>query len=440
MKKLIPLALATLSVALSASAQETKPAAPNNKGGIAPEGAAKRRVALPKPALYLYGYSDNILVMPEYKHLRPVLLECLETFNIIEGTTDDAELVKRLRRQGKVFAYHAFNPIRFPKYANITADEVVRQWAAPFEATLGGTLPGGFDAISIDEFGQSLDKPELETKQCQALKRLRELYPDRLILVASPSSMVQIGPKGHAYFKRGQYAGAKPRLELVQCVARYADLYLHEWFPHPKNPMLWEFSRTAAANLKDICPEILPKTINMVGTAAFYDITPNSGFCNFLDYMLHDIKNDPNWQGDAGIGIYAFFRTKPDTMRQFNKLMDHYFVQNHKTFFRDGVFKNRISNPSFETELTDWSVESGKTNVSRTLYSEAKIQDWHYAKDTSHEKFCLSMTKGAAGASNVVSQKVKVEPDTTYRLSAYLYSGVDAVTGKVGGELKVVGH
>ena len=66
-------------------------------------------------------------------------------FSVVEGVTTDTEFVKELWGRGVVYAYHVAHK------GTEDAATLVANWRAPFDNNLKGKLPGGFDAIAIDE-------------------------------------------------------------------------------------------------------------------------------------------------------------------------------------------------------------------------------------------------------------------------------------------------
>ena len=133
--------------------------------------------ALPSPALFMYGYGDAQTENPQTAALWRKLFG---TFNIIEGTTTNADFVKRLRADGKVFAHHVVNTFE----ETATVDDIVAAWSAPFRNDLDGELPGGFDAIAVDELHSNPDGTPESKRVVAALRQLRERYPNKLILVS----------------------------------------------------------------------------------------------------------------------------------------------------------------------------------------------------------------------------------------------------------------
>ncbi len=120
----------------------------------------------------MYGHSDDAGVTKAFRKLIP-------QFNVIEGTSSNAAFIKELRTKGCIYAAHVTNPV------SATEDELVAEWRAPFEKDLGGQLPGGYDAIAIDELRANPDGSTQSQRVCGALAKLRELYPKKQIYAAA---------------------------------------------------------------------------------------------------------------------------------------------------------------------------------------------------------------------------------------------------------------
>ena len=95
----------------------------------------------PKPFICMYGHHDGQGVTDAFRKLVPRI-------TVIEGTSRNAAFIKELRRKKCVYAAHVNNP------PSADVAELLKRWKAPFEDDLGGKLPGGYDAITIDELRQ----------------------------------------------------------------------------------------------------------------------------------------------------------------------------------------------------------------------------------------------------------------------------------------------
>ena len=87
-------------------------------------------------------------------------------FTVIEGTSTNADFIKELQVSGKVYAAHVTNP------TSATTAQLVAEWRAPFDNYLGGQLPGGYDAIAIDELRNNANGTAQSNRVCQALAQL----------------------------------------------------------------------------------------------------------------------------------------------------------------------------------------------------------------------------------------------------------------------------
>jgi len=132
--------------------------------------AASSNRPLPSPAIHMYGFSDG-----GYQYQSEIWDQILSVATIIEGTTQNAAFVKQLQSQGKIFAYHVVNTFS----DSTTAEEVANTWAIPFQNTLYGKLPDGFDAVCIDELHSYADGSANSIRTINAIKILRQRYPNK---------------------------------------------------------------------------------------------------------------------------------------------------------------------------------------------------------------------------------------------------------------------
>src|SRR5579875_2133517 len=151
---------------------------------LAGSGQTPRRIGVPHPILFMYGHeklTGKSQFWPSTAQYKTEWDKVIAAFNVIDGSTRDANLVTSLRAQGKIFARHVSNT-KDAKHA--TPADFVAEWSKPFDDTLGGQLPGGFDAICIDEFHSAADGTPESRLQVESLKEIREKYPDRLIFAS----------------------------------------------------------------------------------------------------------------------------------------------------------------------------------------------------------------------------------------------------------------
>ncbi len=182
-------------------------------------GADERRPMPPAPHVLMYGFSDQSL---------PLWADTFNCVNIVTGTTEDAGLVQELRAKGVMFAYHV---IAAKAPGRETPTELADYWCGALENDLGGALPGGFDAIAIDEIG-SPDGSEDSARICEALKLTRERLPDRRIFVGGGWRMGAAGvseyvPEGTTYD------------DELWAVLDHCDLLLYEMYLREGNPQFY---------------------------------------------------------------------------------------------------------------------------------------------------------------------------------------------------------
>ncbi|GJQ23512.1 MAG: hypothetical protein HBSAPP01_13020 [Candidatus Brocadia sapporoensis] len=278
---------------------------------------------LSKPILFMYGYADKVTGSPTRWSDKALYKEywdkVINNFNVIDGTTKDAEFVTILRKQGKVFAYHVLNTI---DEKHQTVDDFVKSWSEPFENTLGGKLIGGFDAICIDEFHSYADDSKESRIAIEALRRVREKYPDRLIFVSGVWKLGDGGPISLHGNKKTIYD------EQLNAVNKYADIFVLENYQRTGNPQLYLFE-SMAKNIESRSPGLLKKTIFglYISQSKPYiaDDNPEINYFDFLEKQMHLIKTNRYTNHMPGIGFWIFYRTKPETIEKLIGLTDKYY-------------------------------------------------------------------------------------------------------------------
>lgn len=276
------------------------------------------RLTLPNPVLFMYGYSDSEGNGASDQY-RDLWKKTIQAFTVIEGQTENAELVKRLREQGKVFAYHVVNTI---DAKHNTPEDFVAAWSKPFEETLGGRLPGGFDAISIDEFNSYPDGSKESQLQNESLRQVRERFPDRLIFVSGVWKLADGGPGSLYSDKRVTYD------DTLNAVRKYADIFVLENYQRTGN-IQFEFFESMPKNLESRSPGLLKKTIfglYISQSAPFIaDDDPEVGFFEFLETQINLIKIGKLSKTMPGVAFWVFYRAKPETVEEVVRLLQEHF-------------------------------------------------------------------------------------------------------------------
>ena len=183
------------------------------QGVLAPDARGQHQV--PKPFICMYGHSDDEGVTEAFRKLIPRI-------NVIEGTSSNASFIQELRGQDCIYAAHVTNPV------SATAEELVALWRAPFENELGGQLPGGYDAIAIDELRANPDGSEQAERVCRALAQLRRLYPRKQVYAAAT---------WHLGYEAARYT------QQLRAVQRYVDILMLEAYLRETRPAYGYFAR-----------------------------------------------------------------------------------------------------------------------------------------------------------------------------------------------------
>ena len=356
------------------------------------------------PYVCMYGFGDTSL---------PLWADTLSHVNIVTGATESAELVKELRGRGIVFAYHVTNTETEERK---TAEDFVDHWSAPFDNDLGGALPGGFDAISIDEFHSAPDGSPAATRTATALRALRASYPDKLIYGWGVWKLADGGPNS-------RYNKGKTFDEQLEAINECCDLFMLECYTREGNPQFYLFERFAK-NLESRVPELLKKTIfglYITQSEPFIaDDDCKYDFKDFLDEQFHLIRNSEVCAPMPGIAFWPFYRAKADTRAHVNELIRHYYLDGETDYYGDGDYKQLVRDPSFESDIEAWELVAPEgTEAHVATYEQAEIPDKHGAAP--HGVRCLRMRPGRGMCR--AEQRLALKPGAHYTLSAYFRLG-----------------
>jgi hypothetical protein len=350
----------------------------------------------PKPFICMYGHSDDAGVTKAFRKLIP-------QFNVIEGTSSNAAFIKELRTKGCIYAAHVTNPV------SATEDELVAEWRAPFENDLGGQLPGGYDAIAIDELRANPDGGTQSQRVCGALAKLRELYPKKQIYAAAT---------WHLGYEAAKYT------QQLRAVHEHVDMLMLEAYLRETKPAFGYFANWAD-QLKAIEPSLLQKTVYGLGVAQrgyLYDDTTEVGFLGHLDRQFFAIRTDADAAKMPGIMFWVYYRSETDVTPEYlARLVDHYYLQKKTDFFGNGDTKQLVANPQFET-LDGWKLTAGAGGrVEQFRYGSINgLQNDHDDHGwSSHGEHGLKMVRGRTN--NVAEFKVSgLDPRMTYVASVWV--------------------
>ena len=360
----------------------------------------------PEPFIAMYGHSDDPGVTDAFRDIIP-------PFSVIEGTSSDADFIKELRDQGKVYAAHVNNPVAE------TASQLYDRWSAPFDDTLSGQLPGGYDAIAIDELhGGSTNGTAHSDAVVSALSQLRQDYPTKRIYVA-------------ATWNFGQNSGAYS--DQLNAVNNHADVLMLETYIREGNPSygwLGQHQDAYAPKLKATVPGILDKTVYglYISQGGFVaDDSTDVGYWGHLDEQFHRIKNDADASTMPGVMFWAHYRSQKDLTPDYvARLVDHYYVQDNSDYFGDGNTQQLVANPQFET-LSGWELTAG-TGGSAELFNYGSVSSLQNDHDdngqASHGSSGLRMLRGSSH--NEASFEVSgLDPEMFYTVSAWVMSEIE---------------
>ena len=355
--------------------------------------------AAPERFFVMYGHYDGAGVTDAIRDIIP-------PFTVIEGTSTDAAFIGELRAQGKVYAAHVTNP------QSESAAQLVARWRAPFDNTLGGALPGGYDAIAIDELhGADTNGTAHSNAVASALQQLRALYPNKGIYAATT----------------WQYgADAAAHSDQLNALNTHADLVMVEVYQREGNYQPNLFTQYAD-NLRTTVPGILAKSIYglYISQGGFVaDDSTGVGFWGFLDDQMHRIRNDPDAAAMPGLMFWVYYRTQRDLTPDYvARLLDHYYVKGNTGFYGDGSYQQLISNPGFDGGTAGWALQPGPGGrVERFSYATVGFDDDHddHAQ-ASHGSHGLRTVRGS-GSGAATFRAGGLDTAMVYTASAWVYA------------------
>ena len=352
----------------------------------------------PDPFILMYGHYDGAGVTDTFEEMIP-------PFTVIEGTSTNANFINELRSQDRVYAKHVINPI------GVSVTDLVNTWRAPFEDTLGGQLPDGYDAIAIDELhGATTNGTAHSNTVVAALQQLRSLYPDKGIYVAATW---QYGYSAQNY------------TDQLNAINEYADIVMIENYLRETN-LSYGFFAQWADNLRTQVPGILSKSVYGLGISQqghVFDDSASVGMWGHLDEQFHRIRNDADASTMPGIMFWVYYRSETDVTPDYvRRLVDHYYTENNTDYFSDGNSSQLITNPLFANNTSGWSLQPGVGGtIQRFSYNGALGFDNDHSSFgwASHGANGLQMVRGS-GQNNASFQVDGVDPNRVYTISAWV--------------------
>lgn len=370
--------------------------------------ACPAALKLPRPALVMYGYSDG---------QKALWSDALRHFNIITGQTAEPEFVEALRESKVLFAYHVTNT---PTEGRTTAREFADYWCGPLEQTFAERLPGGFDAISIDEFHSAPDGSEESERTTQALRLVRERHPEKLILGWGVWRLADGGPS--TTYGNPNVVYDRQLAAIRDC----CDLFILECYIREGNPQL-ELLAQFARNLEQRCPGLLRKTIYGLyipqSEPFIADDSPDCDLKGLLDEQCRLIRGDPVTRAMPGVGFWAFYRAHMDTLIWAGQLVEHYYRKGATGRLHPHGPGPLLRDGSFEApgeDETGWQVEEAAAGTcARHAYADlGAVAPGHGA--AKHGDRALVMHRQATGI-NEARQALTLRAGGWYAATAYAH-------------------
>ena len=352
----------------------------------------------PRPFVCMYGHSDDRGVTDAFRKLVPRI-------NVIEGTSTNAAFIRELRARDCIYAAHVTNP------ETATTGQLLARWRMPFDNTLGGRLPGGYDAIAIDELRSNPDGSVQSRRVCDALAALRKLYPRKQIYAAATWHLGREAPK---------YS------QQLRAVHQHVDMLMLEVYLREQRPVYGYFA-SWADQLKSVEPGLLSKTVYGLGISQrgyLYDDSTSVGFFGHLDQQFHSIRTDPDASKMPGVMFWAYYRSETDVTPEYlARLVDHYYLKGNTGYFGDGKADQLVGNSQFET-LSGWNrspgdggkVEQFRYDAVAGLQNDHDDHGW-----SSHGVHGLRMIRGRSP--NRATYELRgLDPGWVYTVSAWVHS------------------
>lgn len=352
---------------------------------------------VPTPFICMYGHNDGQDVTATFRKLVPRV-------TVIEGTSRNATFIKELRGKGCLYAAHVNNP------PGATVDELLNRWRAPFEDDLGGKLPGGYDAIAIDELRQDLDGSPQSRIVCEALARFRKQYPAKQIYAA-------------ATWQLGR--NARQHTQQLKAVEQFVDVLMLEVYLRESRPSYGYFSEWAK-ELAAVSPRVLAKTVYGLGVAQrgyLFDDSSRTSFLAHLDAQFHQIRTGSRTARMPGVMFWVFYRSQTEVTPEYlARLSQHYFHNNRTTRFGDGRKQQLVTNPQLES-MTGWKVAERGGQMDLFRYKDVKgIEADHDSNGwSSHGNGGLKMVRGPRPC-RIVTLVKGVNPARVHVASAWVHS------------------
>ncbi len=234
-----------------------------------------------------------------------------------KNDTLDPKVFDYWHKRGKLLVRRCY-ALRFDRQGRksgfCTADELVERWSNAMDEP-------GIDGIAVDEFHshdeffniwmQSFDETLFETWTA-ALMRIRERYPDKLIMV----------------WMWGWGEHSKPILESIR---DYADFFIPEIYYSEKDAegfpnFGFPRFRESVDHFESLAPGISQKILIGLGChEGLYDTDPSIGYGDFIEAQITTIVNDPVLKKLPGLAIYKPLALSPENLKRLNELIRRYY-------------------------------------------------------------------------------------------------------------------
>lgn len=231
----------------------------------------------------------------------------------------DPEIAEYWHKRGKRIVRRCY-AVRFDengkKTGFCTTEELIRKWSDALDEP-------GIDGIAVDEFHshdefvttwmKSFNQVLFET-WAEALKTVRQRYPDKLIMV----------------WMWGWGEHSQPILETIN---KYADYFMPEvYYPEKDAEGFPDFHfprfREAIDHFEKLVPGISKKILMGVGChEGLYDNDPDIDYGDFIEAQITAIASDPVLSKLPGVAIYKPAALSPKNIKRLNSSLKEHILQ-----------------------------------------------------------------------------------------------------------------
>lgn len=149
-----------------------------------------------------------------------------------------------------------------------------------------------------------------------------------------------------------------------------------EWYftDRPTTLSAWLFLRQNLGHamtgwreaMDQIDERLVPNTVLLIGGFTLHHrrthhIWPQSDWNVYMDMMMHEIANNPDYDGIGGVSFWRVNYLEEERVRWIAQLFRHYFIEGNRERFGEIPYQLRhVRNPGFEAGLDGWTIATAE--------------------------------------------------------------------------------